>query len=198
MIPDYQKIMLPLLKYAEDGQEHHIRDAIEHLADEFKLSEDERRELLQSGRQAVFDNRVGWARTYLKKAGLLESTKRGYFRITERGLKVLEDEPTEIDIKYLEQFPEFVQFRHTKIAKKEAEDKELGKYEESTPEELMEIGSQKLQEELVSELLDRIKKCSPTFFEKLVVELLVKMGYGGSLADAGKAIGRTRDKESME
>lgn len=194
MIPDYQKIMLPLLKYAGDGQEHYIHDAIEYLADEFKLSEDERGELLQSGRQAVFDNRVGWARTYLKKAGLLESTKRGYFRITERGLKVLEDGPAKIDVKYLKQFPEFVQFRTTKTTKKEAEDKELEKYEESTPEELMEIGSQKLQEELVSELLDRIKKCSPTFFEKLVVELLVKMGYGGSLADAGKAIGRTGDE----
>jgi restriction system protein len=184
MIPDYQKIMLPLLKYAEDGQEHHIRDAIEQLADEFKLSEDERRELLQSGQRAVFDSRVSWARTYLKKAGLIESTKRGYLKITERGLKVLKDGPTEIDAKYLERFPEFVQFKTTKVVKDE----------ESTPEELMEIGSQKLQKELASELLDRIKKCSPTFFEKLVVELLVKMGYGGSRADAGKAIGRTGDE----
>lgn len=191
MIPDFQKIMLPLLKYAEDGQEHHIRDAIEHLADEFNLSEEERRELLPSGQQAVFDNRVGWARTYLKKAGLIASTKRGYFKITKRGLKVLKDRPTEINAKYLEQFPEFVQFRTTKVVKEDVEGKEL---EELTPEELMEIGSQRLQKELASELLDRIKKCSPTFFEKLVVELLVKMGYGGSRVDAGKAIGRTRDE----
>lgn len=185
MIPVFQKIMLPLLKYAEDDQEHHIRDAIKQLADEFKLSEDERREILQSG-QAVFVNRVRWARTYLKKAGLIESTKRGYFKITERGLKVLKDGPTEIDAKYLEQFPEFVQFKTLKGDK--------GGNEESTPEELMEIGSLKLQTELASELLDRIKKCSPTFFEKLVVELLVKMGYGGSRMDAGKAIGRTGDE----
>lgn len=195
MIPDYQKIMLPLLKYAEDSQEHHIRDAIEQLADEFKLSEEERRELLPSGQQAVFDNRVGWARTYLKKAGLLESTKRGYFKITERGLKVLKDRPTEIDANYLERFPEFVQFiKTTKVVKEEIEGKELGKYEESTPEELMEIGYQKLQKELASDLLDRIKKCSPSFFEKLVIELLVKMGYGGSRTDAGKTIGRTGDE----
>jgi len=119
MIPDYQKIMLPLLKYARDSQEHHISDAIVQLADEFKLSKEERRELLSSGRQAVFDNRVSWARTYLKKAGLLESTKRGYFKITERGLKVLKDRPTGIDINYLEQFPEFVQFRKTTRVVKE-------------------------------------------------------------------------------
>lgn len=194
MIPDYQKIMIPLLKYAEDSQEHHTRDVIEQLADEFELSEEERRELLPSGQQAVFYNRVGWARTYLKKAGLLESTKRGYFKITERGLKVLKDQLTEIDAKYLEQFPEFVQFKTTKVVKEEIEGEELGKYEESTPEELMEIGSQKLQKELASELLDRIKKCSPIFFETLVVELLVKMGYGGSRAEAGKAIGRPGDE----
>jgi len=149
MIPEYQKIMLPLLKYAEGTREHRIRDAIEQLADEFKLSEEERREILPSGQQTVFDNRVGWARTYLKKSGLLESTKRGYFKITERGLKVLKDRPTEIDAKYLEQFPEFVQFiKTTKVVKEGGEGKELEKYEERTPEELMEIGNQKLQKEL--------------------------------------------------
>jgi restriction system protein len=131
----------------------------------------------------------------LKKAGLLEPTKRGYFKITERGLKVLKDRPTEIDANYLERFPEFVQFiKTTKVVKEEIEGKELGKYEESTPEELMEIGYQKLQKELASELLDRIKKCSPSFFEKLVIELLVKMGYGGSRTDAGKTIRRTGDE----
>lgn len=195
MIPEYQKIMLPLLKYAEGTREHRIRDAIEQLADEFKLSEEERREILPSGQQTVFDNRVGWARTYLKKSGLLESTKRGYFKITERGLKVLKDRPTEIDAKYLEQFPEFVQFiKTTKVVKEGGEGKELEKYEERTPEELMEIGNQKLQKELAFELVDCIKKCSPAFFEKLVVELLVKMGYGGSRIDAGEAIGRTGDE----
>jgi len=195
MIPDYQNIMLPLLKYAGDKQEHHIRGATEQLADEFNLSEEERTELLPSGQQAIFDNRVGWARTFLKKAGLLESPKRGYFEITKRGLKVLKDQPAKIDVRHLEQFPEFIQFiKPQRVVKEGFEDKELRKYEESTPEELLEIGSQKLQKELASELLDRIKKCSPTFFEKLVVELLVKMGYGGSRADAGKAIGRRGDE----
>lgn len=195
MIPNYQKIMLPLLKYAEDGREHHIRDAIDQLAREFKLSEEERRVLLTSGQQAVFDNRVRWAKTYLKKAGLLETTKRGYFKITEKGLKVLKKHPIEIDVNYLKQFPEFVQFiKTTRVDNEGTKDETLENYEESTPEDLLEIGSQKLKEELTSELLHHIKKCSSTFFERLVIELLVRMGYGGSMADAGKAIGRTGDE----
>jgi len=184
MIPDYQNIMLSLLKYMGDKKEHHIRDATEQLADEFNLAEDERKELLQSGQQTIFDNRVGWAKTYLKKAGLLESTRRGYFKITKRGLKVLEDRPNNIDIEYLKQYPEFIEFiKPPKII-----------FEENTPEELMEIGYQKLQYDLASELLHHIKKCSPIFFERLVVELLVRMGYGGSREDAGKAIGRIGDE----
>lgn len=194
MIPDYQSIMLPLLKYAGDKKEHHIREAIDRLADEFNLSEEERKELLPSGQQAIFDNRVGWARTYLKKAGLLETTKRAHFKITDRGLQVLAERPNEINAEYLEQYPEFVEFITVKAIKGEFEKDELKNYEENTPEELIEIGHQKLQKELSSDLLVRIKKCSPTFFERLVVELLVKMGYGGSRADAGKAIGKTGDE----
>ena len=193
MIPDYQSVMLPLLKYAGDKEEHHIRNAIERLADEFKLTEEERKELLPSGLQAIFNNRVGWANTYLKKAGLLESTRRGYFRISDRGLKILEKPPKEININYLGQYPEFIDFRG---ASKPGES-ELGKnlkYEDTTPEELIGIGHQKLQADLASELLDRIKDCSPSFFEKIVVELLVKMGYGGSRQDAGKAIGKSHDE----
>ena len=184
MIPDYQSIMLPLLKYMGDKKEHHIRDATEQLADEFNLAEDERKELLQSGQQTIFDNRVGWAKTYLKKAGLLESTRRGYFKITKRGLKVLQDRLNNIDIEYLKQYPEFIEFiKPQKII-----------FKENTPEELMEIGYQKLQYDLASELLYHIKKCSPSFFERLVVELLVRMGYGGSREDAGKAVGRIGDE----
>ncbi len=193
MIPDYQSVMLPLLKYAGDKEEHHIGDAIEGLADEFKLTEEERRELLPSGLQAIFNNRVGWANTYLKKAGLLESTRRGYFRISDRGLKILEKPPKAINVNYLEHYQEFIDFRG---ASKPGES-ELGgdlKYEDTTPEELIGIGHQKLQADLASELLDRIKDCSPSFFEKIVVELLVKMGYGGSRQDAGKAIGKSHDE----
>ena len=193
MIPDYQSVMLPLLKYAGDKEEHHIRDAIEGLADEFKLTEEERKELLPSGLQAIFNNRVGWANTYLKKAGLLESTRRGYFRISDRGLNVLEKPPKEINVNYLEQYQEFIDFRGASKPGESELDEPL-KYEDTTPEELIGIGHQKLQEDLASELLDRIKDCSPSFFEKLVVELLVKMGYGGSRQDAGKAIGKSHDE----
>ena len=193
MIPDYQSVMLPLLKYAGDKEEHHIRDAIEGLADEFKLTEEERKELLPSGLQAIFNNRVGWANTYLKKAGLLESTRRGYFRISDRGLIVLEKPPKEINVNYLEQYQEFIDFRGASKPGESELDEPL-KYEDTTPEELIGIGHQKLQEDLASELLDRIKDCSPSFFEKLVVELLVKMGYGGSRQDAGKAIGKSHDE----
>lgn len=195
MMPDYQSIMLPLLKYADDRKEHHIRDAIEKLENEFNLTEEDKKKLLQSGQQTVFDNRVGWAKTYLKKAGLLKSTRRGYFSITNRGIKVLEDPPKYIDIKYLKQFPEFIKFiEYSKPVRREIKEEEILKFEENTPEELMEIGYQKLQSDLTSELLDNVKRCSPNFFEKLVVELLIKMGYGGSREDAGKAIGKSGDE----
>lgn len=195
MIPDYQTIMLPLLKYAGDKKEHYIREAIEQLADEFKLTEEERKELLPSGQQAIFDNRTGWAKTYLKKAGLLESTKRGYFRITDRGIKILEGQPAEINSKSLEQYQEFIEFKKvSKTDKEKLEKIKLQKYEENTPEGLIGIGYQKLQSNLISDLIDEIKKCSPSFFERLVVELLVKMGYGGSREDAGRAIGKSGDE----
>ena len=152
MIPDYQSVMLPLLTYAGDKEEHHIRDAIERLADEFKLTEEERKELLPSGLQAIFNNRVGWANTYLKKAGLLKSTRRGHFRISDRGLKVLEKPPKEINVNYLEQYPEFTDFRGSTKAGESELDKTL-KYEDTTPEELMGIGHQKLQADLASKLM---------------------------------------------
>ena len=110
-IPDFQTIMLPLLKFSGDKKEHSLREAIEFLADEFKLTDTERKELLPSGQQSTFNNRVGWARTYMLKAGLLESIKRGYFNITESGLKVLNEKPEKINIKFLDKFPEFVEFR---------------------------------------------------------------------------------------
>ncbi|MEA1945646.1 MAG: restriction endonuclease [Euryarchaeota archaeon] len=192
MIPDYQSIMLPLLKYAEDKKEHHIREAIERLAIEFDLTEDERKEFLPSGQQ-IFDNRVGWAKGYLKKACLLESTRRGYFRITDRGVGVLEDQPDKIDAKYLKRYPEFIEFINPSksVTVKFGGDQEN---EDATPEELMEVGHRKLQNDLVSELIDSIKRCSPSFFERLVVDLLVKIGYGGSREDAGKAIGKSGDE----
>jgi len=191
-IPDYQSIMLPLLKFAGDGEEHSLREAIEDLADEFSLTDEERKELLPSGRQATFDNRVGWARTYMKKAGLLESTKRGYFQITERGLDVLKQNPPEINNAFLRQFPEFVEFQTPKQREVE-EDTEQDISETRTPEEEIESAYQGVRQELATELLQTIKSCSPTFFERLVVDVLVKMGYGGTRKDAGQAVGRSGD-----
>jgi restriction system protein len=190
-IPDYQTLMLPLLELAADGKEHFLRDVIEKTADEFNLTEDERKELLPSGQQAIFTNRVAWARTYLKQAGLLEATRRGYFQITKRGKQVLAEQPTKIDVKYLEKFPEFLDFRTRKKDKNDtASEERLG---EETPEESLETAYQKVRQELAQELLRQIKQCSPLFFEKLVIDLLVKMGYGGTRRDAGKAIGKSGD-----
>jgi restriction system protein len=194
-IPDFQSIMLPLLKYLGDGKEHHIRDTIEGLALEFGLTPEERKELLPSGQQYIFDNRVGWARTYMKKAGLIESTRRGYFKITERGLKVLEERPEEINIPFLKKFPEFVEFQALKREKgeEEKEEEEVEK-ERLTPEESIESAYQRLRQNLAMELIQQVKSCSPSFFEKLVIDLLINMGYGGTRKDAGEAIGRIGDE----
>lgn len=192
-VPDYQSLMLPLLKALRDGEEHSLHEVIEILADQFELNDDERRELLPSGRQAKLDNRVAWARTYLKKAGLLESTGRGKFQINDRGLAVLREDPPEINVKFLEQFPEFLEFRDGS-SKDVSADPENGATDKTrTPEEVLEAGYQNLRKDLAQDLLDRIMGCSPDFFERLVVDLLVAMGYGGSRKDAGEAVGRSGD-----
>ncbi len=191
-IPDYQSTMLPLLEHAGDNQEHSLREAIEYLAELFNLSETERQELLPSGRQPTFDNRVGWARTYLKKAGLLKSTKRGYFQITTRGINVLQTSPSKIDANFLKQFPEFVEFQGLKKNKIPRVPKP-DTTPEITPEEAIDEAYQNLRDELASELLETVKSCSPAFFERLVVDLLVRMGYGGTRKDAGQAIGKSGD-----
>lgn len=189
-IPDYQSLRLPLLKIAGDGREHSLHEVIDTLAQQFGLSEDERRELLASGTQAKFDNRVIWARTYLSKAGLLEVTGKARFRITERGLEVLRKAPSRIDNRFLKQFPEFVEF---KAKSRQGLEKPEAEPLPQTPAEVLEQSYQILRQELARELLERIKKCSAAFFERLVVDLLVAMGYGGSRQDAGQAIGRSGD-----
>ncbi|MBZ5704447.1 MAG: restriction endonuclease [Acidobacteriia bacterium] len=191
-IPDYQSLMLPLLEHTSDGREHPVPSLVDALAADYKLTDSERRELLPSGRQVVFDNRVGWARTYMKKAGLLSSPKRGMVQITERGLQVLKDHPTRIDNKVLRRFPEFVEFQSAK-AEDVRQVPEATIAEELDPQENIEAGYHRIQKQLSAELLARIKGCSPEFFERLVVELLLKMGYGGSRRDAGMAIGKSGD-----
>jgi len=188
-VPDYQSLMLPLLKILGDGKDHKRGDVTEQLAEQFKLSDEDRHELLPSGKQSRFDNRVGWCRTYLGKALLLEKPSQGILRITERGATVLKAKPEKIDAHFLRQFEEFKEF--TSVSKPGPTGN--GEDEGETPEELLETSYQKLREALVHELVAKIKTCSPHFFERLVVELLVKMGYGGSRKDAGQAVGQSGD-----
>ncbi len=192
-IPDYQTCMLPFLRHLADGADHTLRDTEESLAQHFRLTPAERAERLPSGQQGVFRNRVGWARTYLKKAGLLDSPKRAVFRITQRGMTTLASNPERIDVKVLEQFPEFIEFRDASRSEGGAAAAGELPPATTTPEESIELAHQSLREQLAAELLRRILGCSPTFFEQLVVELLVKMGYGGSRKDAGERIGQTGD-----
>ena len=195
MIPDYQSLMLPLLRLVSDKQEYKYRDIIEQLAVEYKLTDKERKELLASGNQAIFDNRVGWAKTYLKKAGLLDSPKRATFVITELGLQTLKKNPDQIDAKYLRQFPAFLEFIHASRNDNDSEGETIShEPTDQTPEENLDRAYQRIRKSLASELINRVVDLSPTFFERLVVELLVKMGYGGSIKDAGKAIGKSGDE----
>ncbi len=194
-VPDFQSVMLPLLQLAGDGQVHSVSEAIERLAAHFQLTDEDRRELVPSGAQRRFDNRVNWSRSYLKKAGLLESPGRGKFQVTSRGLKVLEDNPDRIDVAYLMQFSEFVKFRTDWQKRDDVSPVTQISAESSdqTPEEALDAAYQRLKQDLAQEIIDRIKQSPPSFFEQTVVDLLVAMGYGGSRRDAGQAVGRTGD-----
>ena len=195
-VPDYQSLMLPLLKFAEERQsEISSGEAVEALGTRLRLTEADLKEMLPSGVQPTFVNRVAWAATYLKKAGLLESTRRGYYRITARGKELLAKQPTVVNVRLLKQYPEFLAFQHLKGTRtSEKRDSTISaEAATATPSEALENAYEDLRDELADELLSKVKKSSPAFFERIVVELLVKMGYGGSRADAGKAIGKTGD-----
>jgi restriction system protein len=193
-IPDYQTLMLPLLKLAGDGEVHSKRDVVPTLASQFALTEEEQKELLPSGKQEIFDNRVGWARTYLKKALLIDYVQRGQFRITERGKQVLAENPERIGVAYLNRFPEFVEFqRPSRPAAAEENGSSVSVAETDSPDDLMATGYLNRRRQIEQDVLAKVKSCSPEFFERLVVKLLTAMGYGGSLADAGKAIGKSGD-----
>lgn len=194
-IPDYQSVMLPLLRFAGDRQEHSLRETIDALADVFGLTADERKELLPSGQQQVFDNRVGWARTYLTKAGLLQKTRRSHYEISERGLEVLAGNPERIDVKFLDRFQDFREFRALKGTRSgSSAPTTVEADQDTTPEEALESAYGRLRDSLATEILQQVKTASPSLFERLVVELLLKMGYGGSRQDAGRAIGRSGDE----
>lgn len=194
MIPAYQNLMLPLLKIVSDGKEYHNRELIELLAVQFNLTEDERKEMLASGTQPIFDNRVGWAKTYLKKAGLLDSPKRAIFVISDLGRKTLSEKPEAIDANYLKKFDSFLDFQNLSRVGNDNDSTINKSIEEITPEENLENSYQRLRISLAAELLNKVLELSPSFFERLVVELLVKMGYGGSIKDAGRAIGKSGDE----
>lgn len=201
MIPDYQSVMLPLMLYAQDGKEHRIGDVVEPLAKRLRLSESEVAEMLPSGRQTVFANRVHWAKTYLAQAKLVEMTRRTHFRITERGRDVLREKPAKIDVQLLERFPEFNEFRERRRndgAEPTLDAALPGLALEpaaklATPDELLRATIADLEAALSRELLDRIIAAPPAFFESLIVTLLLSMGYGGSRENAGRAIGKSGD-----
>ena len=200
-IPDYQTLMRPLLELAADDHEYKVSDVAVLLADHYALTESQRTAMLPSGTQTVFSNRVGWARSYLKQAGALRSTRRGYFVITERGKQLLKQCPQHIRLNNLAQFPEFQPFKNRRRAVKADNGRETGQMLDmdadiifdDTPEDILASAYRLLRQNLEQDVLDTVKEASPAFFEKLVVDLLVKMGYGGNRQDAGRAIGKSGD-----
>lgn len=196
-IPDYQSLMLPVLKKAANG-EVKIGTVIEEISNEVGLTEDEKAELLPSGKQTIIANRIHWARTYLKQAGLVDATRRAHFVISERGRAVLAQNPTSINNRTLEEFDEFLAFKNRQRSGSGAEELPSNKTSligdvAQTPDEIMRTAHKAIENTLRSEMLDQIRSSPPAFFEGLVVNLLVAMGYGGSVSDAGKAIGRSSD-----
>ena len=193
-------MMRPLLQLASDGAEHTFREAVEFIAQQHQLTTEDRSQRMRNG-QPLLDNRAGWARTYLVKAGLLESPRRGVFRITERGRAALAS-GEQINNRYLRQYPEFTAFVTggssdetgpvTVGARAPAEP--ATPQREVTPEEMIESGYDRHNAALAEELRQKLLACSPEFFEQIVIDLLVKMGYGGSVADAGRAVGRSGDQ----
>ena len=189
-IPDFQTLMLPVLQISAE-KEWRISDAVERLADDYNLSQEDRTALLPSGRQTTFANRVGWAKSYLIKAGLIKPTKRAHFCISDEGRTVLSNPPDRITIKYLGQFPEFQEF--WKPYGSEVESDSVGLVNSAhettlTPDETIRNAHMQLEQELADELLIKIRSGTPAFFENLVVRLLFAMGYGGSVAEINKAL----------
>lgn len=198
-IPDFQRIMLPLLKYLADGKEHSSQDIYDSMEKAFPLSREEREALLPSGKQRVFVNRIGWAKSYLKLSELIESTQRGFYKITNNGLRALEDNDlSHIDVKFLFSVSNLFVKRYGKQRKKAAQpEANLGNGISDhgrTPEEDIEAGLSAIDNALTQELLTKVRSCSPRFFEKVVLELLLKMGYGGSRQDAGSLTGKGSDE----
>lgn len=185
-VPTYDELMLPLLQLAsQDSEEHPIRELREQLAQQIGLTPEERALKLPSGRQTVFDNRVGWACTHLRKALLLESPRRGYIRISPRGQEVLAEQPPAINDIYLQRFEEYRQFKERTIPDERDRQNtvETAKTQQTTPDEMIRDAYSILEASLRDDLLDKIKQMDPGAFEWLVLRLLHAMGYGGSIKD---------------
>jgi restriction system protein len=194
MIPDYQSLMLPVLQFVSDNKEHKVSEVVDALSLKLQLTDEEKREMLPSGQSPLFHNRVHWAKTYLKKSGLLDYPKRGAIIITLRGKEVLKEKPAEINVRLLRRFPEFLEFVGKKGVSGEVELNVVDEAKKQTPEELLDAGYSSIRKALEEEILAKLKTVNPSFFERIVVQLLVKMGYGGSIQDAGKAIGKSGDE----
>ncbi len=190
MIPDYQTLMRPVLEYAQNG-EVSISDTIEFLADQFNLTAEERAELLPSKKQTRFANRTNWAKSYLKQAGLVEITGRGLYRITPAGKEVLAKHVGPIDRGVLEQFDDFIDFQNRTNEKKNEASQHSSLSD--TPDETLREAYEKINANFALDLIDRVRNSTPEFFENLIVQLLLAMGYGGTSEDAGQAIGQTGD-----
>lgn len=193
-VPDFQSYFKPLLELAADGEEHSVREAREIIANSMNLSEADLSELLPSGTQTKFDNRVAWAKSYFVQAKVLESTRRGHFRITDGGRELLAKGHSRIDVRILDQYSEFVEFHSPNRDSDAQTPREIATMQTETPEETLQKAYQNIRNELSAELLNRVKSNSPRFFELLVIDLMIAMGYGGSKVDAGKALGQTGDE----
>ncbi|WOD27088.1 restriction endonuclease [Alloalcanivorax xenomutans] len=191
-IPDFQSVMRPMLVSINDGSPKLMAEVQEDVCTHFRLTEEERAQRLPSGKQTYIKNRVGWARTYMKKAGLLTSPGKGLIQITDRGRKAMEDCPERITVRYLKNYQEFVDF-HTRSPREENTERQDVETSSDTPDEQLQQAHTSLMESLADELLDTITAATPSFFEKLVVDLMLAMGYGGSREDAGQATRYTSD-----
>lgn len=194
-IPDFQTLMRPLLELHSDGKEHLNRDLVDALAVKFSITDDERKMMLPSGRAKMFDNRVGWAKTYISNAGLIESPRRSISVITSEGRKVLKEHTDPINLQYLAKFPSIKLFREKKSGSDaDAEPQAIEPKDSETPEEALDNAYQKMRSDIEQEILTKILSNPPEFLEQVIVDLVVKMGYGGNRKDAGEAIGRTGDE----
>jgi restriction system protein len=197
-VPGYQEFMLPLLRIASDGREHTVAEAMTTLAEQFNISDADREQSLPSGTQTRFYNRVTWALTYLSKSLLTVKSGRGRFTITLRGRDVLAESPRHIDNKFLERFVEYVAFKNKKSrknGKRVGDDDPIDVIDDRdiTPDERLDAAYKELRATIADELLHRVRTGSPKFFEHLVVDLLVAMGYGGSRLDAAQVVGKSGD-----